>query len=128
MPRVADYDVVTDDKTTLGTGAGQNPAADFELGFGQELAPSARSVLSYMVHPGASGMTFKMSVVTTAIDDSPTVVVVVRSTPLPAQHSHTRQEVIAGGVLSTVNSNLRIEVTSGSGAFSDIVLHHLSDV
>ncbi|MBA3749223.1 MAG: hypothetical protein H0W96_17265 [Solirubrobacterales bacterium] len=128
MPRVADYDVVTDEPTTLGAGAGQTPRADLPLGFSQEIVLGARSVLSYMVDPDSSGMTFKMSIVTTNIDASPVVVSVVPSTTLPDQTGHVRQEVIAGGVLSTINSVLRIQVTSGSGKFSDIVLWHQSDV
>jgi len=128
MPRAANYDVVTDVSTILGAGAGQTPLADLELGFDQELAVSVRSVLSYMVDPGPSGMTFKMSIVKGAIDANDEVVLVVPSTPLPAQSGHVRQEVIASNVLRKVNIRLRIEVTSGSGRFSDIVLWYKSDV
>ena len=128
MPRVADFDIVTDSATTLGAGAGQTPAVDLGLGFGQELVISARSVLTYMVDPGASGVTFNMSIVTEPIDASPIVVQIVPSTTLGAQTGHVRQEVIDGNVLSAVHSKLRIQVTSGSGSFSDIVLFHQSDV
>ena len=128
MPRVADYDIVTDSPTTLGAGAGQTPLVDLELGFGQEIVISGRSVLTYMVDPGSSGMTFKMSIVTEPIDASPTVVQIVPSTVLGAQTGHVRQEVIDGNVLSAIHSALRIEVTAGSGSFSDIVVFHQSDV
>ncbi|HEX2086323.1 MAG TPA: hypothetical protein VHF89_11620, partial [Solirubrobacteraceae bacterium] len=61
---------MTDSPTTLGAGAGQTSRVDLDLGFDQELVISARSVLTYMVDPGSSGMTFKMSIVTEPIDTS----------------------------------------------------------
>ena len=126
MPRVANYDVVTDAPTTLGVGAGQTPLASFAMSF-HNLAVSVRSVLSYMVDPGSSGMTFKMSIVRQIVDLPEQVTLVVPSTSLPAQSGHVRQEVIDGNVLGA-NAQLKIEVTSGGGKFSDIVLWYMSDV
>jgi hypothetical protein len=128
MARAANYDVVTDALTSLGAGAGQTPLANLDLGFAPEIAISVRSVLSYMVAPGPSGMTFKMSVVRVAVDGNDSVVLVVPSTALPSHIAHVRQEVIDANVLQGANIRLRIEVTSGSGSFSDIVLWYQSDV
>ena len=76
MATVADCDVVSDGTTTLGAGASQDPDYDFALGFDQTINVGVRSVLSYMVDPGASGVTFKMSIQPRrhgdrAVDDPP---------------------------------------------------------
>lgn len=116
MPTVADYDVVTDGKTTIPP----NPAI-LPLGFGPEIDFAVRSVLSYMVYPGKqNGMTYKMVI-------HPGGHEIVPSTKLGFQSGHVRQEVIDGGVL-TANSTLEINVSDGDGAFSDIVLMHQSDI
>lgn len=127
MPSVANYITVMDNLNTLGVGAGQTPLLDLVLVFGQ-LNFSSQSVLSYMVDPDGSGMTFKMSIVRGVVDGNDEVISIISSTPLPAQSGHVRQEVIAANVFGGVNIRLRIEVTSGSGKFSDIVLWYKSNV
>ena len=115
MPNVAGYDVVWDEPMTLGD-------FSFPLGFDQSINVGIRSVLSYMVHPGPTGITFKMSI------DTPNPTQIVASTSIPAQVSHARQEVISANVLKKTGSKLRIQVTSGSGSFSDIVLFFQSTI
>jgi hypothetical protein len=122
MANVADYDIVSDGKTFLGAGAGQDPDRDFPLGFDQHINVGIRSVLSYMVDPGSSGVTFKISVLNPGATD------IVSSTTLPAQSGHVRQEVIGENVLKKTGNTLRIQVTAGSATFSDIVLMHQSTV
>jgi hypothetical protein len=122
MPTVADYDVVSDGTTTLGAGAGQDPDHDFALGFDQTINVGIRSVLSYMVDPGSSGVTFKMTIL------NPNATEIVGSTSLPAQSGHVRQEVIAANVLKKTGNTLRVQVTAGSASFSDMVLLHQSTV
>ena len=78
--------------------------------------------LSYMVDPGASGVTFKMSIL------NPGATEIVPSTTLPAQSGHVRQEVIDANVLKKTGNTLRIQVTAGSASFSDMVLMHQSTV
>ena len=122
MASVADYDVVADGQTPLGAAAGQDPDHDFPLGFNQTIDVGIRSVLSYMVDPGAFGVTFKMSI----LNPNPTEI--VESTTLPAQSGHVRQEVIAQNVLKKTGNTLRIQVTAGSANFSDMVIMHRSTV
>ena len=122
MPSVADYDIVSDGQTTLGAGAGQDPDVDLPLGFDQAINVGIRSVLSYMVDPGPSGVTFKMSIL------NPAATEIVPSSALPAQSGHVRQEVIAANVLKKTGNSLRIQVTAGNATFSDIVLMHQSNV
>ena len=99
MPRSACYDVVTDNPTSLGVGPGQTPLANLGVGFSPEIDFSVRSILSFMVSPGASGMTFKMSIIRGVIDGADIVVQVIPSTALPSHVAHVRQEVIDGNVL-----------------------------
>jgi hypothetical protein len=121
MAIVANYDVVTDDKTLLGAGAGEDKDRDFGLGF-DHIDVRVRSVLSYMVDPGSAGVTFKMSIL------NPHATEIVPSTTLPAQSGHLLQEVIPGDVFKTTGNSLRIEVTAGRANFSDIVIMHKSAV
>jgi hypothetical protein len=127
MPRAACYDVVIDNSTSLGAGPGQTQLTNLVLGFAAEIDRSVRSVLSFMVSPGSSGITFKMSIVTTIVDGGDKVVQIVPPTALSSHVAHVRQEVIDGDVLGG-NQRLRIEVTAGSGSFSDIVLMYQSNV
>jgi hypothetical protein len=122
MPSAANYDVVIDDPITLGAGAGQDPDRDLPLGFVQDIDVAVRSVLSYMVDPGASGVTYNMSII------NPAATSIVGSTALPAQSGHVRQEVISANVLKKTGNSLRIQVTAGSASFSDIVIMHRSNV
>ena len=115
MPNVAGYDVVWDNPIVLGD-------FSFPLGFDQSINVGIRSVLSYMVHPGPAGITFKMSIY------NPNATEIVPSTALPAQGSHARQEVISANVLKKIDNKLRIQVTAGSGSFSDIVLFFQSSI
>ena len=127
MPNVANYSTVMDNLNTLGVGAGQTPLLNLVLSLDQ-LNFSSQSVLSYMVDPDAAGMTFKMSIVRGVVDGNDEVIPIIPSTPLPAMSGHVRQEVIGGNVFGGVNIRLRIEVTAGSGKFSDIVLWYKSSV
>jgi hypothetical protein len=117
MPNVAGYDVVRDEPIVLGDGT-------FPLGFDQTINVGIRSVLSYMVYPGPAGITFKISILNPNTND----IQILPSTSLPAQASHARQEVIAANVLQKIGSKLRIQVTAGSGSFSDIVLFFQSSI
>ena len=112
MPNVAGYDVVRDTPIVLGD-------FSFPLGFDQSINVGIRSVLTYMVDPGTTGITFKMSIIN---PDATTEI--VPTTALPAQSGHARQEVIDANVLKKIDSKLRIQVTAGSGSFSDIVLFY----
>ena len=115
MPNVASYDVVRDEKIALGD-------FSFPLEFDPSINVGIRSVLSYMVHPGSTGMTFKMSI------DSPDPIEIVPATSLPPQISHARQEVIFANVLKKTGSKLRIKVTAGSGSFSGVVLFYMCSI
>jgi hypothetical protein len=117
----SDYDVVTDAKTLLGAGSGEDRDHDFPLGFNQ-INVGIRSVLSYMVDPGPAGVTFKMSIL------NPSATEIVGLSTALAGSGHVRQEVIPANVLKTTGNSLRIEVTAGRANFSDIVIMHRTTV
>src|SRR5262245_25072164 len=98
MPNVASYDVVRDEPIVLGD-------YSFPLDLAQNINAGIRSVVSYMVYPGPTGITFKMSI------DTPNPTEIVSSTSLPANISHARQEVISANVLKKTGSKLRVHVT-----------------
>lgn len=119
MATVAAYDVVADAPIKLDAGESD----DLTLDFASNINLGIRSVLSYMVDPGTSGVTFTMTLLREEDPDT----VIVPSTPLPAQSGHVRQEVIDENVLTDPDV-LRITVTAGSATFSDVVLMHQSDI
>jgi hypothetical protein len=114
---VAHYDVVQDGAISLGAGAGQDPDHDIALNTPGIIAGSV-SVLTYMVDPGGAGVTFNMSI-------QPAGTAIIPATPLLAGSGYVRQEVITA---TAAGSSLRIVVTAGSGAFSDIVLWYKRNV
>lgn len=126
MPDYADYDVVSDANILID--AAGDPDHDFALGFAQNINVGIRSVLSYMVDPGSSGVTFKMSIVNYDLPKSSQQIVtsIVPPTALPSLSPHLRQEVIDANVLKKIGNTLRIQVTAGRANFSDIVLMHKS--
>lgn len=126
MPNYANYDVVSDGITLID--AAQDPDKDFQLGFDPSVNVGIRSVLSYMVDPGSSGVTFKISIVNFDIPDSAQQIVtpVVLSTQLPSLSPHVRQEIIDANVFKKIGNTLRIQVTAGRANFSDIVIMYKS--
>lgn len=126
MPNYANYDVVSDGITLID--AAQDPDKDFELGFDPSINVGIRSVLSYMVDPGSSGVTFKMSIVNFDIPDSAQQIItpVVLSTQLPSLSPHVRQEIIDANVFKKIGNTLRVQVTAGRANFSDIVIMYKS--
>jgi len=126
MPNYADYDVVSDGNILID--AAGDPDHDFPLGFDQNINVGIRSVLSYMVDPGSSGVTFKMSIVNHDLPNSSQQIVtqIVTPTALPSLSPHVRQEIIDANVLKKIGNVLRIQVSAGRANFSDIVLMHKS--
>lgn len=126
MPNYADYDVVSDAITLID--AAGDPDRDLPLGFDQNINLGIRSVLSYMVDPGSSGVTFKMSIVNYDLPNSSQQIItsIVPPTALPSLSPHLRQEIIDANVLKKTGNVLRIQVTAGRANFSDIVLMHKS--
>ena len=126
MANCANYDVVTDAKTLLDVA--QDPDHDFLLGFDLTINLGIRSVLSYMIDPGSTGVTFKMSIVNAniPINGDQIVTIIVPPTQLPSQSPYVRQEVIDANVFKKVGNTLRIQVTAGRANFSDIVIMYKS--
>ena len=126
MPNYANYDVITDATTLLDVA--QDPDHDFPLGFDSNINVGIRSVLSYMVDPGSSGVTFKMSIVNYDLPNSnqQIITLVVPATQLPSLSPHVRQEVIDANVFKKIGNTLRIQVTAGRANFSDIVIMYKS--
>lgn len=122
MPNYADYDVVTDAATLID--AAGDPDHDFPLGFDPNIIVGIRSVLSYVVDPGSSGVTFKMNIVNHDIPGSGQQIItpVVPLTQLPSLSAHVRQEVIDANVFKKIGNTLRVHVTAGRATFSDIVI------
>jgi len=126
MANSANYDVVSDANTLLDIA--QDPDQDFGLGFDSTINLGIRSVLSYMIDPGSTGVTFKMSIVNANIPTSSdqVITIVVPPTQLPSLSPHVRQEVIDANVFKKVGNTLRIQVTAGRANFSDIVIMYKS--
>ena len=126
MPNYANYDVVTDNITLID--AAGDPDQDFPLGFDSNINVGIRSVLSYMIDPGSSGVTFKMSIVNYNLptNNQQIITAVVPPTSLPSLSPHVRQEVIDANVFKTIGNTLRIQVTAGRANFSDIVIMYKS--
>jgi len=122
MANFADYDVVSDGNTLID--AAGDPDHDFPLGFASTINVGIRSVLSYMIDPGSSGVTFKMSIVNHDLPNSSQQITtpIVASTSLPSLSPHVRQEVIDANVFKKIGNTLRVQVTAGRANFSDIVL------
>jgi len=112
---VADYDIVFDTLQNLGAGAGQDPDRDFSLSINKNVSVETRAVLSWMLDPAASGVTFDISVNGKAV---------VTGLTIPASESHAIQEVMDGGILVVPPgaNKLTIKVTKGSAKLSDMVL------
>ena len=119
MATVADYGVVISGQITLNAGV----SYDLPLNFDSNINLGIRSVLSYMIDPAGSGVTFTMTLLRENVADT----VIVPSTTLPSQSGHARQEVIGGSVLKDPDV-LRIKVTAGGATFTDMVIMHQSDI
>lgn len=134
MANFAVYDVVADDNTPLNATPGDavNNQHDFELDFASSVKFDIRSVLSYMVDPSSSGVTFEMYVSNLLSNGSEDFKKIVSSTTLPSQHAFMRQEVISANTFAKVNGSglgvhkLRIKVNNGAANFSDIVHMYLA--
>jgi hypothetical protein len=126
MANCANYDVVSAEPTLLDVA--QDPDHDFSLGFDSTINLGIRSVVSYMIDPGSSGVTFKMSIVNFNIptNSDQITTIIVPPTQLPSQSPYLRQEVIAANVFKKVANTLRIQVTAGRAKFSDIVIMYKS--
>jgi hypothetical protein len=126
MANCANYDVVSDASTLLDVA--QDPDHDFSLGFDSTINLGIRSVLSYMIDPGSTGVTFKMSIVNFNIptNSDQIITIIVPPTQLPSQSPYVRQEVISANVFKKVGNTLRIQVTAGRANFSDIVIMYKS--
>jgi len=126
MANCANYDVVSDANTLLDVA--QDPDHDFSLGFDSTINLGIRSVLSYMIDPGSTGVTFKMSIVNFNIptNSDQIITIIVPPTQLPSQSPYVRQEVISANVFKKVGNTLRIQVTAGRAKFSDIVIMYKS--
>ena len=125
MPHYASYDIVADGNTLIShSGTSQ---VNFELGFDTRVDFGVRSVLSYMVDPSSSGVTFKMAVSNLTSDGGQDWVEIITSTTLNSSHKFMQQEVISRDTFKKVNvsglgvHHLRIQVTAGAANFSDIV-------
>jgi hypothetical protein len=119
MPTVADYDVLQDGPVLLSAAAGQDSDRDFPIEV-TDPEPGPRAVLSYMIDPGPSGVTFDMAF----INGLSVSTNVVPSNALPSGAGHARQEVFSGNLFTPAGDNLRVRVTAGSAHFSDIVIMH----
>ena len=112
MPRIVDYVIVADARFGLPTdGGGSNREFSFTLP--NDTATDTRGVLSYVVIPSSPDLTYTITLNGT---------VVVSKAPLIHPQCHTVHEVL-GGLRRGVNT-LVVERTSSSGsiAFSGIVL------
>lgn len=135
MAVYATYDVVADGKTLLNTTPGDavNNQHDFLLEFNEKVDFGRSSVLTYMVDPSSSGVTFEMSVSNLLNNGNEDFKVIISSTTLPSSHAFLRQEVLAANTFAKVNVSglgvhkLRIRVTSGAAYFSDIVHMYLKN-
>jgi hypothetical protein len=126
MPNFANYDVITDGIKLLD--AAGDTDENFSIGLDSNAHLGIRSVLSYMIDPGSTGVTFKMTILNSNIPTNSDQIftVIVPPTTLPSQSSHMRQEVIDANVLKKVGNSLLIQVTAGRANFSDIVLMYKS--
>jgi len=126
MANCANYDVVSDGNTLIDVA--QDPDHDFAIGFDSTINVGIRSVLSYMIDPGSTGVTFKMSIVNANIptNSNQIITIIVPPTQLPSQSPYLRQEVINANVFKKVGNTLRIQVTDGRANFSDIVIMYKS--
>lgn len=133
MARYAAYDVVADGKTNLNTVSNDavNSQHDFELDFATKVDFGMRSVITYMVEPSSSGVTFEMSVSNLLPNGTFEYKPVVSETVLPNHKGFMRQEVISANTFAKVNGSglgvhhLRVKVKNGAAHFSDIVHMYL---
>ena len=107
--------ILKDTGVTLGAGAGQDPDVDFQMDLADDRNSGLQSLLTYMINPGSSGVSFKIFIL------NPGETEVVNSTISIDVGGYARQEVINPDILANA-VGVRIRVTRGSATFSDVAL------